>query len=74
MATSVIIAPTANRRDVLSRRIRSLVAVTITYNLIEAIVAITAGTIASSTVLVGRFGLRYRGLLRRSRRLAVLCP
>ncbi|MGW9135486.1 cation transporter [Streptomyces sp. NPDC055681] len=44
------------RRDVLTKRIRLLVAATITYNLIEAIVAITAGTIASSTALIG-FGL-----------------
>ncbi|MEV7238802.1 cation transporter [Streptomyces sp. NPDC051020] len=44
------------RRDVLTRRIRLLVAATITYNVIEAIVAITTGTIASSTALVG-FGL-----------------
>ncbi|MBQ0925786.1 cation transporter [Saccharopolyspora endophytica] len=40
----------------LSRRVRLLVAATITYNVIEAIVAITAGTIASSTALIG-FGL-----------------
>ena len=38
------------------RRIRLLVAATITYNLIEAVVAITAGTLASSTALIG-FGL-----------------
>ncbi|MFF3768472.1 cation transporter [Streptomyces sp. NPDC001922] len=44
------------RRDVLARRIRLLAAATITYNVIEAIVAITAGTIASSTALIG-FGL-----------------
>ncbi|MFI9586555.1 cation transporter [Streptomyces sp. NPDC052236] len=44
------------RRDVLTRRIRLLVAATITYNVIEAVVAITAGTIASSTALIG-FGL-----------------
>jgi divalent metal cation (Fe/Co/Zn/Cd) transporter len=48
--------PTPQRRSVLSRRIRLLVAATITYNVIEAIVAITAGTIASSTALIG-FGL-----------------
>jgi divalent metal cation (Fe/Co/Zn/Cd) transporter len=41
---------------VLRRRIRLLVAATITYNVIEAIVAITAGTIASSVALIG-FGL-----------------
>jgi divalent metal cation (Fe/Co/Zn/Cd) transporter len=40
----------------LARRIRLLVATTITYNVGEAIVAITAGTRASSTALVG-FGL-----------------
>ncbi|MEV8310015.1 cation transporter [Streptomyces flavidovirens] len=43
-------------REVLTRRIRLLIAATITYNVIEAVVAITAGTIASSTALVG-FGL-----------------
>ena len=45
-----------DRRAVLSRRVRLLVAATITYNIIEAIVAIAAGTIASSTALIG-FGL-----------------
>lgn len=40
----------------LSRRIRLLVAATITYNDIEAVVAIAAGTLASSTALIG-FGL-----------------
>ena len=51
-------APTVapDRRAVLSRRVRLLVAATITYNVIEAVVAITAGTIASSTALIG-FGL-----------------
>lgn len=44
------------RRMVLRSRIRLLVAATITYNVIEAIVAITAGSIASSTALIG-FGL-----------------
>lgn len=44
------------RRVLLQRRIRIIVAVTITYNVIEAIVAIAAGTVASSTALVG-FGL-----------------
>jgi divalent metal cation (Fe/Co/Zn/Cd) transporter len=48
--------PSALRRTVLNRRVRLLVAATITYNVIEAIVAITAGTIASSTALIG-FGL-----------------
>ena len=40
----------------LHRRIRLIVAVTIGYNLVEAIIAITAGTVASSAALVG-FGL-----------------
>lgn len=44
------------RRAVLHRRIRLIVAATIGYNVIEAIVAITAGTIASSVALIG-FGL-----------------
>jgi divalent metal cation (Fe/Co/Zn/Cd) transporter len=47
---------TAARRSALARRVRWLVAATITYNVIEAVVAITAGTIASSTALIG-FGL-----------------
>jgi hypothetical protein len=41
------------RPALLRRRIRLLVAATITYNVIEAVVAITAGTIASEAVLVG---------------------
>jgi len=44
------------RRAVLSRRVRWLVAATISYNVIEAIVAISAGTVAGSTALIG-FGL-----------------
>ncbi|MFG3420330.1 cation transporter [Micromonospora sp. NPDC049460] len=44
------------RRAVLARRVRLLVAATITYNVVEAVVAITAGTLASSTALIG-FGL-----------------
>lgn len=44
------------RRDVLTRRVRLLVAATITYNVIEAVIAITAGTVASSSALIG-FGL-----------------
>jgi divalent metal cation (Fe/Co/Zn/Cd) transporter len=46
----------ADRRAVLNRRIRWFVAATITYNVIEAAVAITAGTVASSAALIG-FGL-----------------
>ncbi|MEV0644332.1 cation transporter [Phytomonospora sp. NPDC050363] len=48
--------PPPERRNVLTKRIRWFVAATITYNVIEAIVAITAGTMASSTALIG-FGL-----------------
>jgi len=47
---------TIDRRQLLQRRIRWIVAATIAYNLVEAIVAIAAGTIASSAALVG-FGL-----------------
>jgi divalent metal cation (Fe/Co/Zn/Cd) transporter len=49
-------APARSRRDVLARRIRLLVAATITYNIVEAIVALAEGTRVSSTALVG-FGL-----------------
>jgi divalent metal cation (Fe/Co/Zn/Cd) transporter len=48
--------PDAQRRSLLGRRIRLLVAATITYNVIEAVIAITAGTAADSTALIG-FGL-----------------
>ncbi|MEU3252408.1 cation transporter [Streptomyces sp. NPDC006997] len=44
------------RREALTRRIRLLVAATLAYNTVEAVVALTAGTLASSTALVG-FGL-----------------
>lgn len=47
---------TTARRSVLTRRVRLLVSATITYNVVEAIVAITAGALASSTALIG-FGL-----------------
>ncbi|GAA1536000.1 cation transporter [Streptomyces albidochromogenes] len=53
---SIGIGPSPARRDVLARLIRLLAAATITYNVIEAVAAITAGTIASSTALIG-FGL-----------------
>ncbi|WP_329430282.1 cation transporter [Streptosporangium sp. NBC_01495] len=54
--TVITLGPTPARRAALARRIRLLVAATITYNVIEAAVAITAGTIASSSALIG-FGL-----------------
>ncbi|MCX4481581.1 cation transporter [Streptomyces cellulosae] len=56
MATPVPLRPAPERQALLARRIQLLVAATITYNVIEAIVAITAGTLASSTALIG-FGL-----------------
>jgi divalent metal cation (Fe/Co/Zn/Cd) transporter len=45
-----------HRRGVLFRRIRFFVAATITYNVIEAIIALAEGTRVSSTALIG-FGL-----------------
>lgn len=44
------------RKHTLQRRIRWIVSATIAYNLVEAVVAITAGSIASSTALIA-FGL-----------------
>ncbi|MFI5930006.1 cation transporter [Micromonospora sp. NPDC051543] len=46
----------AARRALLARRVRFLVAATITYNVAEAVVAISAGAAADSTALIG-FGL-----------------
>ncbi|MBB4907461.1 cation transporter [Actinophytocola algeriensis] len=46
----------SSRLSVLTRRVRWLVAATITYNVVEAVVAISAGTVAGSTALIG-FGL-----------------
>ncbi|QYX78590.1 cation transporter [Streptomyces akebiae] len=53
---SLPLGPSPARRDALARRIRLLVAATISYNVVEAVVAITAGTLASSSALIG-FGL-----------------
>ena len=49
-------ALSADRRRVLQRRVRWIVAATISYNVVEAIVAITAGSLASSGALIA-FGL-----------------
>ena len=49
-------APVRPRREVLARRIRLLVTATITYNVVEAVVALAEGTRVSSSALVG-FGL-----------------
>ncbi|OBG11749.1 cobalt transporter [Mycolicibacterium celeriflavum] len=48
--------PATTRREVLARRIRWLVTATITYNVIEAVVALAEGTRVSSSALIG-FGL-----------------
>lgn len=50
------LSPAPARRAVLTRRIRFLAAATITYNIIEAAVALWAGGVAGSAALVG-FGL-----------------
>ncbi|MCW4457977.1 cation transporter [Microbacterium sp. MPKO10] len=47
---------TDDRRDVLRRRIRIVVAIAITWNVIESVVALIAGHAASSAALIG-FGL-----------------
>lgn len=47
---------TRERRNVLRRRIRIVVAITITWNVVEAVLALVAGGIASSAALIG-FGL-----------------
>lgn len=49
-------APVRSRRDVLARRIRLLVAATITYNVVEAVIALSEGARVSSSALFG-FGL-----------------
>jgi divalent metal cation (Fe/Co/Zn/Cd) transporter len=49
-------ALSADRRRVLQRRVRWIVSATISYNVVEAIVAITAGSLASSGALIA-FGL-----------------
>lgn len=54
MSTDAAVSP--ERRTVLHKRVRWIVGFTIGYNVIEAIIAITAGAIASSAALIG-FGL-----------------
>ncbi|QHY98693.1 Cation efflux family protein [Streptomyces sp. S4.7] len=56
MAGEISLGPAPSRREALARRVRLLVGATIGYNVIEAIVALTAGSMASSSALVG-FGL-----------------
>jgi len=54
--TTLQLGLSPDRRALLASRIRWFVAVTITYNVIEAVVALSAGVQASSTALIG-FGL-----------------
>lgn len=54
MSAVTVLAPA--RRRLLERRVRLVVAITITWNVVEAFVAIGAGAVASSSALVG-FGL-----------------
>ncbi|WP_028272470.1 cation transporter [Arthrobacter sp. UNC362MFTsu5.1] len=56
MTATLNIPLTDSRRAVLSRRIRLFAAATITYNVIEAVVALWAGNAADSAALIG-FGL-----------------
>ena len=55
-ATRMTPAIGSERRSVLHRRIRLIVGITIAYNVVEAVIAISAGSIASSVALIG-FGL-----------------
>lgn len=54
--SAVAAGPSPQRRAVLARRIRWFVAATISYNVLEATIALTEGSRASSTALIG-FGL-----------------
>lgn len=54
--TALSLGPNPVRRAVLSRRIRLFAAATISYNVIEAVIALWAGGVAESSALIG-FGL-----------------
>ena len=56
MSVPIQLVPSPARASLLSRRIRLLAFTTISYNVVEAAVALTAGAMASSTALIG-FGL-----------------
>ncbi|BDT91529.1 hypothetical protein IFM12275_15050 [Nocardia sputorum] len=56
LPSAVALGPSPDRKAVLARRIRWLVTGTISYNVIEAAVALTEGARVSSTALIG-FGL-----------------
>ena len=54
--TALKLAPSPVRRALLSRRIRVFASATISYNIVEAVVALWAGSAADSSALIG-FGL-----------------
>jgi len=54
--TGVPVTISTHREEALARRVRWLVTATISYNVVEAVVALAAGAIASSIALLG-FGL-----------------
>ena len=56
MSTAELTGVEQARTAVLRRRVRLVVAATITYNVVEAVVALSAGAAASSAALIG-FGL-----------------
>jgi hypothetical protein len=56
MSAALQLTADTGRRAVLSRRIRFFAAATITYNVVEAVVALWAGNLADSSALIG-FGL-----------------
>jgi divalent metal cation (Fe/Co/Zn/Cd) transporter len=56
MTASLDLTRSPQRTAVLRRRVRLVVAATITYNAVEAVVALAAGSVASSSALIG-FGL-----------------
>jgi divalent metal cation (Fe/Co/Zn/Cd) transporter len=56
MTDTLTLAPSTARTIVLQRRVRLLVGGVLIYNSVEALIALTAGALASSTALVG-FGL-----------------
>lgn len=55
-AVSAHAAVSTARQEVLRRRVRWLVGATIAYNVLEAVIAVSAGAVASSVALIG-FGL-----------------
>ena len=54
--TALMLGPTAAERARLGRRAQLLAAASVSYNVVEAVVAVTAGVVAGSVALVG-FGL-----------------